>query len=178
MASKEAFALVEERETCLMYEDAVEAMVAGGCERPRAGRAAANLVLQQAFKRARERGVQAHELGIGGQRLGELALLRERAEVSNQGLETLFDAMCDDANRAVGAPDLATRLGLRIVRDDAAMAAWVRQVIEANPKVADDVRSGKLQAAGRLVGEVMKLAGGNADAKSVREAVLKALGAG
>ena len=62
-----------------------------------------------------------------------------------------------------------------IVRDDAAMAGWIAQVIEANPAAAQDVRAGKLQAAGRLVGEVMKLAAGKADAKTVREALLKAL---
>jgi Asp-tRNA(Asn)/Glu-tRNA(Gln) amidotransferase B subunit len=35
-----------------------------------------------------------------------------------------------------------------------------------------------VQAAGRLVGEVMKLAGGSADAKAVREALLRKLGQG
>jgi aspartyl-tRNA(Asn)/glutamyl-tRNA(Gln) amidotransferase subunit B len=179
LASKEAFALIEERETCIFYEAAVEAMVSGGCERSRAGKAAANLVLQQAFKRAKERGVEAHELGISGDALGGLALLRERGAISNQGVETLFDALCDPANRGESPETLATRLGLLIIRDAAAMDAmnaWVRQVIDANPKVSEDVRSGKLQAAGRLVGEVMKLAGGKADAKVVRDTVLKALG--
>ena len=57
------------------------------------------------------------------------------------------------------------------------MDRWIDQVIAANPKVADDVRGGKVAAAGRLVGEVMKLAGGSADAKTVREALLKKLAA-
>jgi aspartyl-tRNA(Asn)/glutamyl-tRNA(Gln) amidotransferase subunit B len=63
-----------------------------------------------------------------------------------------------------------------IVRDAGALEGWCDQVIAANPKVAEDVRSGKLQAAGRLVGEVMKLAGGAADAKLVRETLLRKLG--
>jgi aspartyl-tRNA(Asn)/glutamyl-tRNA(Gln) amidotransferase subunit B len=51
-------------------------------------------------------------------------------------------------------------------------------VIAANEKVAADVRGGKIAAVGRLVGEVMKLSGGQADAKGVRERLLKKLGMG
>jgi aspartyl-tRNA(Asn)/glutamyl-tRNA(Gln) amidotransferase subunit B len=70
---------------------------------------------------------------------------------------------------------LAQAHGLLIVRDDKALESWVDQAIAANPKVADDVRAGKLAAAGRLVGDVMKLASGAADAKTVREMILKKL---
>ncbi|HYE02886.1 MAG TPA: Asp-tRNA(Asn)/Glu-tRNA(Gln) amidotransferase subunit GatB [Phycisphaerales bacterium] len=63
-----------------------------------------------------------------------------------------------------------------IVRDDGALAGWIERAIAENPKVADDVRGGKLAAAGRLVGVVMKLSAGTADAKAVRAKVLGALG--
>jgi aspartyl-tRNA(Asn)/glutamyl-tRNA(Gln) amidotransferase subunit B len=48
-------------------------------------------------------------------------------------------------------------------------------VIAGNAQAATDVRGGKMQAIGRLVGEVMKLSGGNADAKAVRERLLSRL---
>jgi aspartyl-tRNA(Asn)/glutamyl-tRNA(Gln) amidotransferase subunit B len=48
-------------------------------------------------------------------------------------------------------------------------------VIAANEKAAADVRGGKQAAVGRLVGEVMKLAAGSADAKTVRERLLQKL---
>ena len=60
--------------------------------------------------------------------------------------------------------------------DDAAMERWCDEVIAKNEKVAADVRGGKVAAVGRLVGEVMKLAGGSADAKVVRDALIKKLG--
>ena len=68
--------------------------------------------------------------------------------------------------------------GLIIEVDLGALDTWIDQVIKANEKAVEDVRAGKLQAAGRLVGEVMKLAGGKADAKSVRDALLAKITSG
>jgi len=75
---------------------------------------------------------------------------------------------------------LRTRAGelqLLIEKDEGALAGWIERVVAANPQAAADVRAGKLQAAGRLVGEIMKLAGGKADAKLAREALIKHLAA-
>jgi aspartyl-tRNA(Asn)/glutamyl-tRNA(Gln) amidotransferase subunit B len=64
------------------------------------------------------------------------------------------------------------------VRDEGALDAWCEQVIRENPKVADDVRAGKVAAVGRLVGGVMKLSGGAADAAGVKTRLMRMLGAG
>jgi Asp-tRNA(Asn)/Glu-tRNA(Gln) amidotransferase B subunit len=71
---------------------------------------------------------------------------------------------------------LAKELGIVVVRDDAAMNAWIAEVLSQNEKIVAEIRAGKQQAIGRLVGEVMKKAGGSADAKTVREALVAAIG--
>ena len=53
------------------------------------------------------------------------------------------------------------------------LEAAVDKVIEANPDVADKIRGGKVQAAGAIVGAVMKATRGQADAKRVRELVME-----
>ncbi|MBM4113822.1 MAG: Asp-tRNA(Asn)/Glu-tRNA(Gln) amidotransferase GatCAB subunit B, partial [Phycisphaerae bacterium] len=55
------------------------------------------------------------------------------------------------------------------VRDEGQLDAWVDAAIKAQPQAAADVASGKMAAIGRLVGHVMKLSGGKADAKAVNE---------
>lgn len=170
---KEASQLVEERATSDDYEAAVEAVVQGGVTRPRAGKAVANVLLQAGARRANERGTPMHALGVSPGALAGLVLLRERGEINNQAVEVIFAALCEGEEDARGA---AADRGLLIVRDDTALAGWIDTVLAGNPKVAEDVRGGKVQAVGRLVGEVMKLAGGKADAKTVREALLGALG--
>jgi aspartyl-tRNA(Asn)/glutamyl-tRNA(Gln) amidotransferase subunit B len=77
-----------------------------------------------------------------------------------------------------GSPDevVASR-GLAVVHDVAALAAAVDDAIAAAPDVAQKVRSGKVAAAGALVGAVMKATRGQADASVVRQLVLEKLGA-
>ena len=75
-----------------------------------------------------------------------------------------------------GTPtEVADARGLELVQDDGALEAAVAKVIDANPDVAQKVRDGKVQAAGALIGQVMKAMKGQADAKRVRELILEKL---
>jgi aspartyl-tRNA(Asn)/glutamyl-tRNA(Gln) amidotransferase subunit B len=65
--------------------------------------------------------------------------------------------------------------GLAVVSDEGTLSAAVDAAIAANPGVADKVRSGKVQAAGALIGAVMKEMGGQAAAGRVRELILEKL---
>jgi len=67
--------------------------------------------------------------------------------------------------------------GLQLVSDDGALSVAVDAVIAANAEVADKVRDGKVQAAGALIGQVMKEMKGQADAAKVRELILAKLAA-
>ena len=84
----------------------------------------------------------------------------------------MFELLCDSD---VAADSLAESEGLLQVTDENVLATWVQEAIEAQPKAADDVRSGKDAAIGRLIGEVMKRSGGSAEAGAVRTQVLLVL---
>jgi aspartyl-tRNA(Asn)/glutamyl-tRNA(Gln) amidotransferase subunit B len=179
LSVKESAALVDERDMCLFYEAAVRETVALGVPEARAGKLAANYVLQNGAKRANERGVLASELGITPSQIAQIAKLREEGSLGSTAADELFGILCAPGGPTgeINVAQLARERGLLTVRDDAAMEGWIDQVIAANAKVAADVRAGKLAAAGRLVGEVMKLSGGQADAKAVRERIVARLGA-
>jgi aspartyl-tRNA(Asn)/glutamyl-tRNA(Gln) amidotransferase subunit B len=75
-----------------------------------------------------------------------------------------------------GSPsEVAQSRGLELAQDDTALEAAVDQVIAANPDVAQKVRDGKVQAAGALIGQVMKELKGQADAGKARELILSRL---
>jgi aspartyl-tRNA(Asn)/glutamyl-tRNA(Gln) amidotransferase subunit B len=75
-----------------------------------------------------------------------------------------------------GSPtEVADGRGLELAQDDTALEAAVDQVIAANPDVAQKVRDGKVQAAGALIGQVMKELKGQADAGKARELILSRL---
>ncbi len=61
--------------------------------------------------------------------------------------------------------------GLRQISDSDTLGAVVDAVIAANPAAADDVRAGKAQAIGFLVGQVMKETRGQANATVVQAAL-------
>lgn len=63
--------------------------------------------------------------------------------------------------------------GLEVVSDDAALNAAVDEALAANPDILDKIRDGKVQAAGAIVGAVMKATRGQADAARVRELVME-----
>lgn len=184
LSAKEAAALTEERETCLLYEAAVDVAAGLGVDRERAGKVAANMVLQSGAKRANERSgpdgaVLVSELGISGQQIGRIVKLREEGAVSANAADELFGLLCTPEHAGADAGELARAKGLIVVRDEGKLEAWCRAAIAANEKVAEDVRAGKMQAIGRLVGAAVKNAQGEgaaADAKTVRAKLCELLG--
>jgi len=73
-----------------------------------------------------------------------------------------------------GSPrDIVAAKGLAVVSDDGALIAAIDEALAAQPDVLEKIREGKVQAAGAVIGAVMKAMGGTADAARVRELVLE-----
>ncbi len=172
---KEAAALVGERDVCMLYEGAILELNAHGIGGNRAGRIAANYLLQNLAKRANERGVLASELGISAAQIAGIGRLREEGAINAGAADELFGLLMEPAHAGADPASLAQERGMMTVRDEAAIEGWIEQAIAAHTKAAEDVRAGKVAAAGRLVGEVMKLSGGTADAADIRARILKEL---
>ncbi|WP_407358278.1 Asp-tRNA(Asn)/Glu-tRNA(Gln) amidotransferase subunit GatB [Microbacterium sp. LTA6] len=62
--------------------------------------------------------------------------------------------------------------GLAVVSDDGALIAAIDEALASQPDVMAKIRDGKVQAAGAVIGAVMKAMKGQADAARVRELVL------
>ncbi|OCG75645.1 Asp-tRNA(Asn)/Glu-tRNA(Gln) amidotransferase subunit GatB [Microbacterium sediminis] len=63
--------------------------------------------------------------------------------------------------------------GLAVVSDDGALIAAIDEALAAQPDVMDKIKDGKVQAAGAIIGAVMKAMKGQADAARVRELILE-----
>jgi aspartyl-tRNA(Asn)/glutamyl-tRNA(Gln) amidotransferase subunit B len=63
--------------------------------------------------------------------------------------------------------------GLAVVSDDGALIAAIDEALHSQPDVLAKIRDGKVQAAGAVIGAVMKAMKGQADAARVRELVLE-----
>ncbi|PDZ25395.1 Asp-tRNA(Asn)/Glu-tRNA(Gln) amidotransferase GatCAB subunit B, partial [Bacillus toyonensis] len=60
-----------------------------------------------------------------------------------------------------------------VVSDDSALTAAVDEALAGQPDVLAKFKDGKVQAAGAIIGAVMKAMKGQADAARVRELVLE-----
>ncbi|HTS14930.1 MAG TPA: Asp-tRNA(Asn)/Glu-tRNA(Gln) amidotransferase subunit GatB [Candidatus Sulfotelmatobacter sp.] len=97
--------------------------------------------------------------------LARLVGLVEAGQLSGTNAKQVLDAHARD-----GAPvdALVERLGLRQINDEAALAALVERVLAAHPGPVAEVRAGKAQVLGFLVGQVMAASRGQANAAVVR----------
>jgi aspartyl-tRNA(Asn)/glutamyl-tRNA(Gln) amidotransferase subunit B len=85
-----------------------------------------------------------------------------------------------EAHVASGEPidAIVARLGLRQISDADSLGPVVDAAIASNPDAVADVRAGKPQAIGFLVGQVMKATRGQANAAVVQAAIRARLGDG
>ncbi|MBX3379575.1 MAG: Asp-tRNA(Asn)/Glu-tRNA(Gln) amidotransferase subunit GatB [Phycisphaeraceae bacterium] len=96
LGKKEAAALIDERDVCFFYERTTEAMEALGLSHARAGKLAANILLQSGAKRANETAREIHHLGILPEQVAAIGKLREDGKLNNQNADELFGVLCGE----------------------------------------------------------------------------------
>lgn len=74
------------------------------------------------------------------------------------------------------ASEIVEKRGLAVVSDDGPLIEAIDAALAQQPDVLDKIRDGKVQAAGAVIGAVMKAMRGQADAQRVRELVLERAG--
>ncbi len=116
-------------------------------------------------RRANEEGedvpTYAASLGVTPAHVVELESLVTSGRLNDAMARQVWDGVLDGEGTPTAVADAR---GLELVRDDSALEAAVDEAIAANPDVADKIRDGKVQAAGALIGQVMKATKGQADA--------------
>ena len=69
--------------------------------------------------------------------------------------------------------EIIEKRGLTVVSDDGALIAAIDAALASQPDILEKIAAGKLEAAGAIIGAVMKAMGGKADAARVRELVIE-----
>ena len=124
-------------------------------------------------QKANESGVELDTLAITPAQVAKVVALVEDGTLSNK----LARQVVEGVLAGEGEPEqVVADRGLAVVRDDSLIQSAVDEALAANPEVAEKIRGGKVQAAGAIVGAVMKATKGQADAARVRELVLAACG--
>ncbi len=132
------------------------------------GKSASNWVTQDVLRVLKERNLSIDELPVSSDALADLIARIKSGKLPSPRARDVFQAMVDsgvDVSQAMNA------LGIESV-DDSELVALCQRIVAANPKIAADVRGGKMQAIGALVGQAKK-SNPNVDPNRVREICLE-----
>ncbi|MET0590427.1 MAG: Asp-tRNA(Asn)/Glu-tRNA(Gln) amidotransferase subunit GatB [Naasia sp.] len=118
---------------------------------------------------ANSRGVEPGTL-VSPFHVSELVALVESGELTDRLARQVLEGVV----AGEGSPDEVVKArGLAVVSDDGALIAAIDDALASQPDVLAKIRDGKVQAAGAVLGAVMKAMKGQADAARVRELVLE-----
>jgi len=148
--------------------DAVEETVAAGASSADARK----WWLGELARRANDAGIEVSELEITPADVARVSALVAEGTLTDRLARQVIEAVLDGQ----GTPDeVVAERGLAVVSDDSALLAAIDEAIAAHQDVAEKIRGGKPQAAGVLVGSVMKATRGKADAAKVKDLILERL---
>ncbi len=122
---------------------------------------------------ANEQGVALEDLAVTPAHIARVEALIADGSLTDKLARAVFEGVLageGDVDEVIAAR------GLVVVGDDSTLMAAIEQALADQPDVAEKIRGGKVQAAGAIVGAVMKATKGQADAAKVRTLLLAHLG--
>lgn len=118
---------------------------------------------------AKERSVEPAELATP-QNVAEIAELVAAGTLNDKLAREVLQGMIDGEG---SAQEIIEARGLALVSDDGPLIEAIDTALAQQPDVIDKIRAGKVQAAGAVIGAVMKAMRGQADAARVRELIME-----
>jgi len=107
---------------------------------------------------------------VSPEELCHLIDLVQKGEISGTSAKTVFEEMFKTGRKA---DEIIKQQGLSQITDSREIETAIEQVIATNPQPVADYKSGKTQAIKFLVGQVMKLTRGRANAALAQELLIK-----
>lgn len=149
--------------------DLVEASIAAGVESV----AARKWWTGELARLANEQEVELEQLAITHQHLVDIEKLISTGALNDKlARQAIEGVLAGEGSIA----EVVAKRSLAVVSDDGPLLAAIDEALAADPSIAEKIQSGKLQAAGAVVGAVMKATRGQADAARVRELLFERLG--
>ncbi len=124
----------------------------------------ANWVTGELSALANERHLDFSRLPVSADALAKLLDRITDGTVSGKAAKDVLNAM---AGGEGDADAIIEKRGLKQISDSGALESAVREVLAANPKLAEDYRAGKEKAFNALVGQVMKATKGKGNPREV-----------
>ena len=136
-------------------------------------KAASNWIMGELLRTMKERDVSIEQVPLTAAALAGLINVVDRGTISSTVAKDVFAKMYESGR---SADEIVQAEGLAQTSDADALIRFVRDAISASPDAVDQVRKGRNNAFGFLVGHVMKASKGKANPKVVNDLLKKELG--
>lgn len=160
LTEKEVDILVSDKALSHFYED----VVALGAD----AKTAANWILAEVLRILKENEMESTDMTLKPEMLCKLIKLIGEGKISNTAGKEVFNEMFDSGK---DPEEIVKEKGLSQISSSDVLEKIVDEVLSANPKSVEDYKSGKQQAAGFLMGQVMKASKGQANPKMAKELI-------
>ena len=128
-----------------------------------------NWILRDLMGYVKEHKITIVECNVTPKRLASIVTLLETGVINNRAAQQIFEVVAQTGNE----PEVVVKeQGLQQIGSQDELEKIVRSIIDENPDVVVQYKSGKDKLFGFFVGQAMKKAGGNADPKML-QALLK-----
>ena len=127
---------------------------------------AANWVMGDLTKNLNAENIDITECKIKPAQLANLIKLIDKGTISGKIAKTVFDEMFETGK---DPESIVKEKGLVQISDESSIVSIIEEVIAENPKSVEDFKSGKAQAIGFLVGQVMRKTKGQANPEIVNK---------
>jgi len=127
-----------------------------------------NLMISDLRREMNDRDWDLVDVAMSPQNLAQLATLLDEDVISSNVASELIEELVEtDGN----PEEIVEERGLKQISDEDAITGVVEEVIEENPDAVEDLRSGKDEAVGFLMGQVMQKTQGQADPQQAKETI-------
>ena len=158
LTDKEAAIIIDDRALAKYYEAAV---AEGGDPKT-----AANWVLGDILRLLKEKDLSAAAIPVAPVALVKLLGLIKGGQLSTTAAKEVFEEMFVTGK---SADTVVAEKGLAQISDTSEIEKIADDILDANPQSIEDFKAGKKQAAGFLMGQLMKASKGKANPKVAKE---------
>jgi aspartyl-tRNA(Asn)/glutamyl-tRNA(Gln) amidotransferase subunit B len=158
LTEKEVDIIIDDRSLSKYYEE----LVSQGAN----PKMAANWVLGDILRLLKEKELEAANFPVSPESLNKLLVLINEGKISNTAGKEVFETMFETGKSAEA---VVSEKGLSQISDTSELEKLIEDILDSNPQSIEDFKAGKIQAAGFLMGQVMKASKGKANPKAAKE---------
>ena len=127
---------------------------------------AANWLMVEAMRLLKEEALEPEAIRFSPENLAKLIVLVDNGTINRTVAKEVFEKIFAED---IDPEAYVEENGLKVVNDEGALRAVIREVIAANPQSVTDYHNGKERARGFLVGQTMRAMKGKADPAMVNK---------